>query len=286
MKLKLTNPFSWLLLSSAASLILSASSPVIGTAQSPRAFTIDNDPVPGSATVLEGSAIVSGSAPSNIRLTGGARLILAMGGAATIYRDRAVLSSGAIASSAAAGYQIEAGPLRIGTETESSNIRIALHGTSVTIASLDGSAEVRSVAGAIIARVLPGEALDFDAVPGPTVQMSGILRRKGAFYFLTDEITHVTFQLLGGTVAPLSGKRVTVSGRHAPGTPQAGASDIIDVVEASPATTPVQGGGAKPAAISSGISVRRVAIVGGAAGAATIAGFGAAGSFANDSVSR
>lgn len=290
--MKPTNLFLWVLLSSGAITVLSASPPVIGTAQSAGAFHIDNAAVPGSGTVLDGTDIRTGGTASEVRLTGGARLTIAAASGATVYRDRALLEGGAVSLRSAPGYRVEARSLRVTAVEAEAHIDVAMDGRgSVSVAARAGSADVRNAAGVLIARVLPGEGIAFDPAPPGVVQLAGVLNRRGPVFLLTDDVTHVVAQLRGANLAALVGKHVSVTGTPGSGTPQDGASEIVDIANASvtPKTpgTGIGRGPAKPAAISSGLSARTIAIAaGGAAVAGTVGGLAATGAFGNNSVSR
>jgi hypothetical protein len=287
--LKRTKFSLWFLLTS-GTLALSASPPVIGMALSPGAFSINNASVPGSATVLDGSTIQTAAAFSDIRLTNSVRLTLGDRASATLYRQRAVLHSGTVELRSAPGYRIEAQALRIGASGPGARIDVGVQdGERVTVASLSGKAEVRTGKGTLIARLMPGEAREFDPAPPSLVRLSGILTRLGAVYVLDDEVTHVRVQLRGNALGDMLEKRVRVTGIAGSGTPQAGASQLVDVTEIQPVETATVGGpggsAPKPAAVAFGLSVRTIAIAGGIAGAGAIGGLAAAGAFSG-SVSR
>ena len=290
--MKSTNLTLWLLLASGAIAVFGASPPIIGTATSAGAFLINNAAVSGSATVLNGAAIHTAGNASEVRLGGGARLTLAASSGATVYRDRALLEAGAVALNSASGYRLEARSVRVTPLASEARIEVAMDGPNgVTVAARAGNAEVRSAAGVLIARVFPGEAMAFDAAPSGRVQFAGVLTRRGDVYLIKDDVTHVVAQLRGAHLAALAGKRISVTGTLASGTPQEGASEIVDVAQASvtpgAAGSGSAGGTAKPAAVSSGLSVRTIAIAtAGIAGAGTLGGLAVAGTFEGSSVSR
>ena len=210
-----------------------------------------------------------------------------------------------------ARHVVEAATLRIAPAARDSVVQIEITGPShVTVATSGGAAEVRNSSGVLTASLRPGMALAFDpqAAAAAAVKMTGVIESRSGAYFLTDETTKVTIQLLeGADVTKNVGKKVEVTGSAIPGAnPVGGASQLVRTVTVKPVGEQEQswcrrgrwcgaaggaaavGGAAAGAGAAAGLSGAAVgAIVGGVAVAGTVGGLAAAGSFSSDpSVSR
>lgn len=268
------------------SLVVSASPPVIGVAQSAGAIRINHASVPGGATIFDGASLETGAASSNINLKTGQRLLLASSSVAEIHRDRLLLSKGTAELTGSVAYRIDTRNLQIGATDPAARIRVDIDSADqVRVAASGGSVEVRNGRGALLAQVLPGSAVQVSGAGDTPSVFTGIVRKQKGKYLLTDTATQQTVELRGAQVAAMTGKLVRVSGPVLAGeTPAPGASAIISVAEAAVVKA---GAGAAGAAASSGISTTTVAVIGGAvAVGGTLGGLYAADVIGGSSASR
>jgi hypothetical protein len=289
-------------------LAISAASPSIGFVKSAGEFRVDGSAVRGNGTVFEGALVETSNARSIIQLAG-AQITLAPDSRVRVYRDRTVLEKGSGLVKDGARHIVEAATLRIAPAASNSVVQIEITGPShVTVATSGGAAEVRNASGVLTASLRPGMALAFDPQAGAAaaVKMTGVIESRSGAYFLTDETTKVTIQLLeGADVSKYAGKKVEITGSSIPGAnPAGGASQLVRAVTVKPvgekgkagavaaagagAAGGAAGGAAAGAGAAAGLSGAAIgAIVGGVAVAGTVGGLAAAGSFSSDaSVSR
>ena len=118
--------------------VVSASPPVIGVAQSAGAFRLNHASVPGSATIFDGASLETGAAASKINLKTGQRVLLASTSTAEFHQDRLVLSKGAAELSGAAAYRIDTRSLSIGAADPAASIRVAVDANQVRVAASGG----------------------------------------------------------------------------------------------------------------------------------------------------
>ncbi len=171
-----------------------------------------------------------------------------------------------------ARHVVEAATLRIAPSARDSVVQIEITGPShVTVSTTGGAAEVRNSSGILTASLRPGMALAFDpqAAAAAAVKMTGVIESRNGAYFLTDETTKVTIQLLeGADISKYAGKKVEVTGSYIPGAnPAGGASQLVRAVTIKPV-----GGKGKAGTVAAGAG----AAGGAAAGTATGTGAGAA----------
>jgi hypothetical protein len=103
----------------------------------------------------------------------------------------------------------------------------------VEVAAMSGSVRVFNSNGVMVAKVMPGRALDLKAqeagAAAPST-LTGCVVRNGDTFLLTDETSDVTVQLRGGNLH--AGERVQVTGTVVPNvTPPAGASQVLQVTD-------------------------------------------------------
>jgi hypothetical protein len=282
----------WLLLL-AGSLItpLAASPPVLGVAQSRAAFYMNNALVPGTGTILDGTAIRTDIAPSELSLRTGEHLRLSANSALVVHADRVVLQSGLAELSRGTAYRIDAQNLQITPLDQASRVSVSLgSGNVVLVSTAGGSADIRNGRGVLVARMYPGEQKELRPANPDSIQLTGTVRKQGNSFVLEDETTHLTVELRGDNLKGFTGKVVQIKGVVKPEAhPVPGASQVVLVTTATVAD--VSGGtGAKPAAAANaGHSTRAtIAIVGGVAAASSAGGLAAVGTFSGSapSVSR
>ena len=282
----------------AGCLTLSQADPAaIGTVVAAGNFQLDDAKVSGNATLFEGTTIQTGAAPSEVRLNNGARMSLGAGARGRVYQDRLLLERGESQIQAGGGYLVQARSLKILSEGGASSARIALAGQSkVQVAALTGALRVTNSKGILVARVMPGAAIEFEpqaAGAAAPSRLSGCLVMTAGKYLLTDETTNVTAELKGSGLQTQVGNWVEISGAMDPSAqPAADASQSIKVTavkrlakgcsaaskaKAAAAAGAAARAGAGAAAGGTGIGIgATVAIVGGVAAAATVGGLAAA----------
>jgi hypothetical protein len=240
----------------AAGLALQGASPAVGVVVAQGYFNLDNSRVYGNGTVLDGSTIRTAGVGSDVRLNSGARLRLAPESEVKVYRDR-----------------FESLGLRI-APADKSEVALAVRGNTIQIAALRGGTVVTKADGLTLARLEPGNALEFDpqtaGAAGPST-ISGVLTQANGRYFVTDSTSNVTFELIGGQIDGLVGKTVVVTGTVDTGTKAAtGAAQVLRVMSIKAAA----GSGAATGA--SGMRAGTKVLIAGVVVGSTAAGIGIA----------
>ncbi len=276
--------------------------PVIGTVAAKGSFRLDNAIVTGNATLFEGVTIETKNAVSHMELSSGAKVSLGMDSKARFYGDHMVLEKGAGKLEKAENFRFEARGLTIQPETGNASARvIMLGGARLELAALSGSFRVLNSRGLLVANVASGRSLELEPQAGDTAsKLTGILRKMGGHYLLTDETTNVTAELAGEGLSKEVGNRVEVTGAMDPtATPVTDASQFIRVSavkrlrkSSGAAAAGAGGGGGAVGTGTAGAGIgmaATVAIIGGVAVAATLGGLAAAGKLpgqSSPSVSR
>lgn len=266
-------------------LVLSAASAPIGVLTTVDSVRMDNLQVRGNGTILDGSVIETAKNTSQLNLKNGTRFDLYPNSRATVYNDRIVLDRGASQIHASNSYKVMVNTLSIVPQGSSSIIRVSRNNSKgLEVAAVTGQAEVRNATGLLLARVVPGSALDFDQQPGGAAgpsQVSGKVSKQNGHYLMTDATTKVTVELQGDNLDSTVGHCIAATGSPDPSAaPVAGATQLIHVASyqnvscgkagaAGAAAGGAAGGGLSHAAIA-GIVVAVVA--GGAIGGAAAAG--------------
>jgi hypothetical protein len=240
--------------------LLPAATPAIGVVLSSGSVTVDNSVVPGNSTVFDGNTVETGATTSRLQLKNGKIAELGADTAARVYSDHMVLQRGFGETSG--DYGVEANTLRI----TGGSARVALMGKTVEVAALGAPVVVSNSAGIQVANLLPGKALAFtpqEAGAMAPATMTGVVRKVGTNYVLTDTTSNVTVQLVGGGIEKLDKHMVTVTGTPAgPGTtPAAGATQVINVTNVTDQGKPNRKGAAGPMA-ANGVSTGAIIIAG------------------------
>jgi hypothetical protein len=258
----------------------------IGMVNASGTFTVDHSRVVGNATLFDGTVVETGRAAGDLQLNTGARMQLASESRGRVFQDRLVLERG-VGQLQGTGYRIEARSLRIVTDEPVAAARVALSGTHVQVAALQGRLHVTNAQGLLVANMAPGTALEFEPQgesADTTSKLTGILRRKAGKFLLTDDTTKVTAELRGAGLASKVGKLVEITGQiQVNATAAAGATQVIAVQTIALAQAGVAAGAAAGAAsaagaAATGVSAGTVAVIGGVAAAGTVAGLGVTGS--------
>jgi hypothetical protein len=257
----------------------------IGMVNASGTFTVDHARVVGNATLFDGTIVETGRVAGDLQLNTGARMQLASESRGRVFQDRLVLERG-VGQLQGTGYRIEARSLRIVTDEPVAAARVALNGTHVQVAALQGRLHVTNAHGLLVANMAPGTALEFEPQgesADTTSKLTGILHKKAGKFLLTDNTTKVTAELRGAGLASKVGKLVEVTGQvQANATAAAGATQVIAVQTITLAQAGAVAGAAGAAsaagAAATGVSAGTVAVVGGVAAAGTVAGLGITGS--------
>jgi hypothetical protein len=184
-----------------------------------------------------------------------------------------------------ARHVIEAATLRIVPSVRDSVVQIEITSPSyVTVATRGGAAEVRNSSGVLTASLRPGMALAFNPQAGAAaaVKMTGWIKFKDGAYYLTDETTNVTVQLLASPdVIKYVDVECDITGSSIPDSKPAGnASQLVSTITVVPVKKRKAGAYIPGGAAHTGLSGGAVAaIIGGVAAAGVVAGLAAAGTF-------
>jgi hypothetical protein len=248
----------------------------IGVATSKGRFFVNQAPVAGQTSLIEGSTIETENAPSEVRLFGGAALRLGALSRGRAHRDRFVLERGEGQLERSSGYRLEAGNLRI-LPAQSARIRVT-DGSVVQVAALAAPVQVMEASGALLATVSPGMALQFQAQPDgatPPYVLSGCVRQADGRYWIEDPALGIRIPLEGDDLKAHVGRPVEIRGvggtPHDPSDPRP-----VRVLSATPisGTCPAEGTGSPGSASSAkrGMSGARKAILAGILVAGAAAG--------------
>ena len=275
-------------LSIAGSLLVLSAASSIGFVKSTGEFRVDGVAVRGNGTVFEGNLVETATARSVIQLAG-AEITLAPESRARVYRDRTVLEKGSGFVKDGSRHVIEAATLRIVPSVRDSVVQVEITSpTYVTVATRGGAAEVRNSSGVLTASLLPGMALAFNpqAAAAAAVKITGVIESRNGAFFLTDETTKVTVQLVeSAEVSKYAGREVEITGSSIPGAnPVGGASQVVSAVTVTPVNkrrkAGAAGAGGAGAGAGAGLSGAAIgAIVGGVAAGGVVVGLAAAGTF-------
>lgn len=216
-----------------STLALLAGNGPIGMATAVGSIRVDNAEVRGNATVLDGTSVETNENPSQIFLKSGNRFELAPDSAGTIYSNRLLLEKGSAQLHASSDYSVVANTLQI-VPKGASTLRVDHEqGNTVQVSVVGGQAEVLNRNGLLVAMLMPGSALNLAPESGNGSGMStvtGVVKSEDGHYFLSDDTTHVTFELKGENLAPAVGKQVTVTGTADTANVASGASEALHVV--------------------------------------------------------
>ena len=187
---------------------------------------------------------------------GGSNLLLQPDSAVKVYREYALLQRGAVIQRGS--HELVADGLRIYSLSPQGAIVVGMKDSShLEVAAQGGAAEVRTAAGALLARLETGKAMSFtvqdspqapaatqqtpspttsgQASPPPGTQLTlhGIVRKDHAgrygHYLLTDVATKVTYELQGPGLDELVGAQVEVIGSIFDQPAAEGASRVLSV---------------------------------------------------------
>ena len=217
---------------------------------------VDGTAVHGNSTLFPGSLVKAGNATSDLMFPGGSNLLLQPESAVKVYRDYAVLQSGAAVQRGTHGLMADG--VRISSLSAAGSIAVGVKDKShLEVAAQGAPAEVRTPTGTLVARLVPGKTLTLSiqaaqqtpaspdvqqsppapvfGLPQPAGQVTihGVLRKDHAgrygHYLLTDEATKTTYELQGSGLEDLVGASVEATGSIYDTTPAEGASKVVSV---------------------------------------------------------
>lgn len=247
--------------------ILPAATSVIGVAVANGNFLLDRSEVVGNSTVFDGSVVQTSKSMSDLSLTSGLKMRLAVDSRGKVFHDRLVMEEGA-GQVSGSKYLVEARGLRVIPVGSNATVRVALGPeTLVEVAAVTGSFQVETLAGIRVANMTPGSALSFTEEAGasmPTVLCGKPLHVNGKFV-LTDKTTGVTVELTGISLDEFGGKSISVTGNMA-------GSEVLHVLSAKRSSC----GGTAAKAGQAGAAGAGAAGAGAGAAGAGAAGAGAA----------
>ncbi len=179
-------------------------------------FRLNDVTVNGNATLTEGAIVETSAVPSRLQLNNGPRIELSTKTRVEVHQDRLILESGMGDLSSPGTYQVEAGAFRIAPATPDSAARVARPAEKVVqVAALKGSVKVYSAKGLLLANVVPGSALAFEAQQAGTAPPSsflGCLLKKQGKFILYDQTTRIIVELRGTGFEKEWGNRVQIIG--------------------------------------------------------------------------
>jgi hypothetical protein len=250
----------------------------IGVATSKGRFLVNQAPVAGQTSLLEGATIETASAPSEVRLFGGAALRLGALSRGRAHRDRFVLERGEGQLDRSSGYRLEAGRIRI-LAGHSARVRVTNSGI-VEVAALAAPVQVTEATGALLATISPGMALQFQAQSAgatPPYVVSGCVREADGRYWIEDPSLGIRIPLEGDKLKAYVGRPVEIQGtRTTPPDPSGPQPVRVLHATAVPGTCPADRSGSTgstTASAKTGSSARKailagIIVAGAAAGAA------------------
>ncbi len=221
-----------------------AGSDVIGVAVSNGRLEVDRSEVTGNANLSEGSTVRTRAEAGRIQWKSGAKAALAPNSSARVFGDHFVLEKGTGYVSTpsmraqARGFDV--------IPAEGGQAQVALLDGGVQVAALRGSVKVKGADGMVLARVIPGKALDLAPGAGAAGEsrMTGIVRNEGGKFMLKDQITNLDVELRSGNLAREVGRLVEVSGKSSPTADRE--SQVIEVATLTHMEPDPQSGGARP----------------------------------------
>jgi hypothetical protein len=216
----------------------------IGMIASAGDFTIAGVKSAGTATVFSGDSVSTESTATQIHLSSGINWTLAPHSTVAVYSDHLQLARGTVSGQSTAGFRVISEgmvlrPVKPGTEAE---VQVAEN--RVTVAIPKGEAYVGTVQGAVVAHMMQGNVLSYQAIGGNNnhVQALGVLNSQDGHYLIRDRFTNVVSELQGKIPAAYLNKLVRVNGELATETstvPQVDRLVSVTEIKRSDATSAV-----------------------------------------------
>ena len=200
-----------------------AGTSAIGTASARGDMRVDGYAVKGDATLFNGTVVETGQNSAALRLDKGVEVKLATDTQGTLYRDRLVLQHGSTELATSGAFQIEAKGLHVAPALPNSTGTVSVgEGNTVEVAALTGAFRVTNSGGYVLAKIRPGSAMSFGASqPTPVrsatpvhMTLFGDLTHVDGHYYLNLPVPDlgIVYELTGGNLDSLVGKRITING--------------------------------------------------------------------------
>jgi hypothetical protein len=236
---------------------LAASPSSIGFVVTSGQAQVDGAVVRSNSTLFQGNVVRAGNTASDLMFPGGSNLLLQPGATVKVFRDYGVLEHGAAIQRGP--HALVANGLKVSSLSSQGAAFVDVQDRShLKVVAQGGVAEVRDLAGVLVARVDPGKALTFavqvpqqnpttpspqnapptasNQSPTPTgtqLTVHGVLRKdhpgRYGHFLLTDVASSVIYELQGPDLDDLVGASVEVTGSTFDTTPAEGASKVLSV---------------------------------------------------------
>ena len=150
---------------------------------------VDGSVVHGNSTLFQGSLVQAGSTTSDLMFPGGSNLLLQPDSAVKVYREYAVLQSGAVIQRGS--HELVADGLRISSLSPQGAIVVGMKDSShLEVAAQGGAAEVRTAAGTLVARLETGKAMSFTVQDSPQARTAASADSFGTGLPCTGDATN------------------------------------------------------------------------------------------------
>jgi hypothetical protein len=218
-----------------------AGTSAIGTASARGDMRVDGYAVKGDATLFNGTLVETGQNSAALRLDKGVEVRLATDTQGTLYRDHLVLQHGSTEVKTSSPFQVEANGLRVTAAQPNSTGTVSVgEENTVEVAALTGAFRVTNSRGFVLAKIQPGSAMSFGASQATPVRSAtpvqmtlfGDLTHVDGHYYLNLPIPDlgIVYELTGGNLDSMVGKRITITGVvDFNGKPTGKSSYVIDV---------------------------------------------------------
>jgi hypothetical protein len=210
---------------------------------------VDGAAVRSNSTLFQGNVVRAGNTASDLMFPGGSNLLLQPGATVKVFRDYGVLEHGAAIQRGP--HALVADGLKVSSLSPQGAAFVDVQdGSHLRVVAQGGVAEVRDLAGVLVARLDSGKALTFavqvpqqnapptasSQTPTPTgtqLTVHGVLRKdhpgRYGHFLLTDVASSVIYELQGPDLDDLVGASVEVTGSTFDTTPAEGASKVLSV---------------------------------------------------------
>jgi hypothetical protein len=123
---------------------------------------VDGTAIHGNSTLFQGSEVKAGEISSDLRFTDGSTLVLQPGATVKVYRDHSELKQGTVMQRGASGHTLIADDLKISSLSADGTVLVGVKDSShLEAVAQNAPAEVRTPTGNLIARLEPGQPLNF-----------------------------------------------------------------------------------------------------------------------------
>jgi hypothetical protein len=225
----------WIVTATAAAWIAGGASHAqaqIGMVASAGTFNIAGVKSAGTATVFQGDAVSTDAAASQVHLKNGIDLTMAPHSSGAIYADHINLTSGTVSGRVGDTYRVVATGLVVKPASAGTEAQVQIASNRVTVAIPSGQADIATSQGALVAHMMPGNAMSYQNVSDDkAVQALGVLTRQDGHYLLRDRYTNVVSELSGNIPASYVDKLVRVKGDLATETPSLTRADRLVAVQ-------------------------------------------------------